>query len=187
MDHSLTDADHHELATWRVAHPQATFAELEAVVEERVRASACRDARPAACHCGRATIGGDRCRSRPLSGVWGGDASAGEAHAPCDGGRRSFSPLTRAYAVCPVCGTGLSPLDEQLALLPGQFAPRVVEGIVRLGVWMPFERVPEVLAFFTGVTVSVETVRRLTEQAGAAQVAVETARWRRWKHGSPLP
>lgn len=61
-------------------------------------------------------------------------------------------------------------------MLPGQFAPRVVEGIVRLGVWMPFERVPDVLAFFTGVTVSVETVRRLTEQAGAAQVAVETAR-----------
>jgi len=61
-------------------------------------------------------------------------------------------------------------------LLPGQFAPRVVEGIVRLGVWMPFERVPDVLAFFTGVTVSALTVRRLTEQAGAAQVAVETAR-----------
>lgn len=76
----------------------------------------------------------------------------------------------------PCAARGFSPLDEQLALLPGQFAPRIVEGIVRLGVWMPFERVPDVLAFFTGVTVSVETVRRLTEQAGAAQVAVESAR-----------
>ena len=76
----------------------------------------------------------------------------------------------------PAVGRGFFPLDEHLALLPGQFAPRVVEGIVRLGVWMPFERVPEMLAFFMGVTVSGETVRRLTEEAGVAQVAVETAR-----------
>lgn len=76
----------------------------------------------------------------------------------------------------PAAARGFPPLDEALALLPGQFAPRVVEGIVRLGVWMPFERVPDVLAFFMGVTVSAETVRRLTEQAGAAQVAIETAR-----------
>lgn len=76
----------------------------------------------------------------------------------------------------PAAARGFSPLDERFALLPGRFAPRVVEGIVRLGVGMPFERVPDVLAFFMGVSVSVETVRRLTEQAGAAQVAVETAR-----------
>lgn len=76
----------------------------------------------------------------------------------------------------PAAARGFSPLDEQLALLPGQFAPRVVAGIVRLGIWMPFERVPDVLAFFMGVTVSVETVRRLTEEAGTAQVAIETAR-----------
>jgi len=38
---------------------------------------------------------------------------------------------------------------------------------------MPFEQVPEFLSFLTGVQVSVETVRRLTERAGAAQAAVE--------------
>lgn len=38
---------------------------------------------------------------------------------------------------------------------------------------MPFEQVPELLVFLTGVHVSVETVRRLTERAGAAQVARE--------------
>jgi hypothetical protein len=42
-----------------------------------------------------------------------------------------------------------------------------------LGTILPFEQVPEQLAFLTGVSVSRETVRRLTEQAGAAQVAVE--------------
>lgn len=46
---------------------------------------------------------------------------------------------------------------------------------MRLGTWMPFERVPEALRFFTGVRVSAETARRLTEAAGAALVAVEDA------------
>jgi len=45
--------------------------------------------------------------------------------------------------------------------------------MVRLGTAMPFEQVPEFLSFLTGVQVSVETVRRLTERAGAAQAAVE--------------
>lgn len=40
---------------------------------------------------------------------------------------------------------------------------------------MPFAQVPELLAFFTGVCVDAETVRRLTERAGAALVAVEDA------------
>ncbi len=37
QDHSRTDADRHDRATWRVAHPQATFAAREAAVAERVR------------------------------------------------------------------------------------------------------------------------------------------------------
>ncbi len=68
-----------------------------------------------------------------------------------------------------------SPLDEQLQLLPSPFSPWLVEAAVRLGTWLPFERVPEALCFFTGVAVSVETVRRLTEAAGQALVAVEDA------------
>jgi len=51
----------------------------------------------------------------------------------------------------------------------------VVEAIVRLGTALPFERVPALLFFLMGVHVSIETVRRLTEGAGAAQVAVEQA------------
>jgi hypothetical protein len=47
--------------------------------------------------------------------------------------------------------------------------------IVRLGTWLPFERVPAVLRHFTRVPVSAETARRLTEQAGAALEAAETA------------
>lgn len=72
-------------------------------------------------------------------------------------------------------GTVFSPLDEELALLPGSLSPRLVESIARLGTWMPFERVPDALAFFAGVGVSTETVRRLTERMGMAVVAVEDA------------
>ncbi len=59
--------------------------------------------------------------------------------------------------------------------MPGRFAPRLIEGIVRLGVWMPFGRVPDLLAFFTGVQIDADTARRLTEQAGETLVAVEDA------------
>jgi hypothetical protein len=71
------------------------------------------------------------------------------------------------------------PLDEELALLPTTFSPFISQCIVRLGTLLPFDHVPEQLAALTGVTVSRETVRRLTEQAGAAQVAVETEDLRR--------
>jgi hypothetical protein len=57
----------------------------------------------------------------------------------------------------------------------GAFSPQLVESIARLGTWMPFERVPEGLAFFTQVGIGKETARRLTEAAGAALVGVETA------------
>src|SRR5579883_1272596 len=72
-------------------------------------------------------------------------------------------------------GPGFSPLDEELALLPGAFSPWVVEAVVRLATWMPFEQVPAALAFFTQVRIDADTARRLAEQAGAALVAVETA------------
>jgi hypothetical protein len=73
-------------------------------------------------------------------------------------------------------GTGFSPLDERLGLLPGQrFTPRLVEGMVRLGTALPFGQVPALLEHFSGVRVGVETVRRLTEAAGAVQLACEEA------------
>ena len=68
---------------------------------------------------------------------------------------------------------GFSPLDEELELGPGAFSPRLVEGIVLLGVQMPFERVPQTLDHFTRVEVGVDTARRLTERAGAALEAAE--------------
>ncbi len=85
-------------------------------------------------------------------------------------------------------GTGFSPLDETLGLLPGQhLTPRLVEGIVRLGAALPFGQVPALLAHFTGVTVGVETVRRLTEAAGAAQLPCEETELARIMREFPDP
>jgi hypothetical protein len=46
---------------------------------------------------------------------------------------------------------------------------------VRLGVWMPFRRAARELAWFCGAAVGEATARRLTEAAGAAYVAEQTA------------
>jgi hypothetical protein len=59
--------------------------------------------------------------------------------------------------------------------------------IVRLGTWLPFERVPAVLAHFTQVPLSAETARRLTERAGAALEAAETAAVSALEAASRLP
>lgn len=80
---------------------------------------------------------------------------------------------------------GFFPLDEKLGLLPGAYAPRLQQLIVRLGTWLPFERVPEALTFLSGVTVSAETARVLTEQAGAALVAAQEAEVERLAREAP--
>jgi len=60
-------------------------------------------------------------------------------------------------------------------LLPGSaLTPSLVESLVRLGATVPFAQAADLLAHFTGVRVGAETVRRLTEAAGAVQVTIET-------------
>lgn len=68
-----------------------------------------------------------------------------------------------------------SPLDEVLGLLPGQLTPGLQEKLVRLGSWLPFEPAAELLTAFTGASVSKASCRRLTERAGAVQVAQQEA------------
>ena len=72
-------------------------------------------------------------------------------------------------------GRGFFPLDEALALGGGTWSPAVEQAVIRLGTWLPFERVPRELAALVGVTIGRETVRRRTEAAGAALVAAEQA------------
>lgn len=59
--------------------------------------------------------------------------------------------------------------------------------MIRLGTWLPFERVPCELAALVGVTIGRETVRRRTEAAGAALVAAEAALVERRARTWPAP
>jgi hypothetical protein len=67
-----------------------------------------------------------------------------------------------------------SPLDEQLALLPGGLMPFMHECLVRLAAWMPFEKAAQFMEEMLGVVVSPATVTRCTEAAGAAYVRLQT-------------
>ena len=58
---------------------------------------------------------------------------------------------------------------------------------MRLGTALPFGQVPALLAHFTGVTVGVESVRRLTEAAGAAQLVCDEAELARIVASLPAP
>lgn len=66
-----------------------------------------------------------------------------------------------------------SPLDEELALLPGSLSPSLAEGVVRLGAWMPFAQASRALQYLAGARVSEATMRRETLEAGEALVALE--------------
>ena len=72
-------------------------------------------------------------------------------------------------------GSVFFPLAEELGLLPGALTPSLVESVVRLGTWLPFGPAAQMLAYFTRVAVGASTARRLTERAGAAYEAVQTA------------
>jgi hypothetical protein len=67
------------------------------------------------------------------------------------------------------------PLDEELALLPGQLTPLLQNHLAHLGTWMPFARAAQLLTDFTQVSVSESTAQRLTEAIGLAYQTVQLA------------
>lgn len=71
-------------------------------------------------------------------------------------------------------------------MLPTAYSPFLVEAMVRLGARLPFAQVAEEMAFLFGVFVSADTVRRLTEEAGAVQVAIDQRDLERLEHEAPL-
>ncbi len=75
----------------------------------------------------------------------------------------------------PPVGTGLFPLDDELGLLPGSLTPHLQASLVRLASWMPFAHAAREVGWLTQAVVSRHVARRLTEAAGAAYVAEQTA------------
>jgi hypothetical protein len=67
------------------------------------------------------------------------------------------------------------PLDEELRLLPGKFAPRQYEHLVHLACFMPFDKAAQMMEEIVSVHTNEETARRLTEQVGSWMEAAQTA------------
>jgi hypothetical protein len=70
-------------------------------------------------------------------------------------------------------GPGFSPLGERLRLIPGRLSPAMVALAVRFGTHLPFAKAAELLNAACGTTVTHDTVRRLTERAGAVWRQIE--------------
>jgi len=70
--------------------------------------------------------------------------------------------------------------------VPGSLSPGVQQTVVRFGAWMPFGVAADMIAYALKVSVSDGTVRRQSEAAGAAYVAVQTAAVERLERESPV-
>ena len=80
-------------------------------------------------------------------------------------------------------GSGVSPLDDELELLPGGLSARVSEGLARLSAQRPFRQAAADLAFFWGVELSEATARRQAGAAGEAIGALQEAELARLEAG----
>jgi hypothetical protein len=178
-----------EMRDWRRAHQRASLAAIEQEVETRLARLRAHLVERTALASASADVGALAEAARPRCPDCGqGLVERGQHERTLTIRGNQPVRLRRSYAVCPTCGVGLFPLDEELDLGPGAFSPYLVESIARLGTRMPFEQVPGDLAFFTQVTVGEDTARRLTETAGAARLRAEAAEWERGgREASPLP
>ncbi|MFL5666782.1 MAG: ISKra4 family transposase [Ktedonobacteraceae bacterium] len=84
-------------------------------------------------------------------------------------------------------GREFFPLDEQLGLAGAGMTPRGQEALVRLAVWMPFERAGELLKDLLGIQVSATSSRRSTYGIGQAALAVQQAEEERIREELPTP
>src|SRR5947207_8518675 len=131
-----------ELAEWRRAHPKATLTEIETAVFEAMQTLQARALGQVVHASASADLKAHGADERPRCSTCGGQLE------PRGRQRRSVRParqraaldLERSYAVCAKCGAGLSPLDEELELLPGELSARLAEGVARLGTKLPFEQ-----------------------------------------------
>ena len=87
----------------------------------------------------------------------------------------------------PTVKRGFFPLDEELGLLPGQLTPSLQQHATRLGSWIPFGKVGQILEDMLGVWVSEATLRRCTERQGRAYETVQRATVARIEQELPEP
>jgi YgiT-type zinc finger domain-containing protein len=95
---------------WRAAHPKATFAEIEAAVDERLGRMRARMLEAAALASAAADVSGSAVSERPTCPHCGKALVArGKRERTLRVPGKQTVTLRRSYAVCPACGTGLFP------------------------------------------------------------------------------
>lgn len=95
---------------WRLAHPKATFKEIEAALDERWTAARARALQDAALSSAAATVSAAHEAERPCCPQCGHvvQARGQETRTLTTTGDQPIR-LTRSYARCPSCGTGFFP------------------------------------------------------------------------------
>jgi len=173
---------------WRLQHPQATLREIEGALDERLgklRARMLQDAALASAVADlKAAAAAERPRCRACETVVV-ERTVSERQLLTQ--HNQVLQLVRSYGVCPTCGAGFFPLDDELELLEGALTPSLQEDLVHLGTWLPFDKAAQQLRRFRATDVSRPTAERVTEAAGAAYVAFQTAEVARIEQELPVP
>jgi len=79
----------------------------------------------------------------------------------------------RSYYLCPCCGKGFYPLDEQLGIRPGQMSDAVIDIAGLLGAQDAFGTSRDVLLRLTGLELSANSIRKACQQIGETVVTEE--------------
>jgi YgiT-type zinc finger domain-containing protein len=98
------------MADWRAAHPRATLREIEAARDEHLAALRARMLEDLALRSAQTDVAALAPEERPLCPECGARLEArGRKRRRLTTTHERTITLTRTYAVCPVCGTGLFP------------------------------------------------------------------------------
>lgn len=157
-----------QIMRWRVAHPQATFAEIEIEATRQLAAlradliahvlAACEPEAAPSCPTCSGTMHRVGTQTRTVT-------TSGPAEVPVTGKRYR----------CSACGAELPPLAEALQLGASRYSPWLVESAAIVGGTAAFRAAARRLEHFTGVALSPSTIRRLTLAAGSTLRQLEVA------------
>jgi hypothetical protein len=173
---------------WRLQHPKATLRQIEGALDERLGKLRARMLQDAALASAAADLKAAPASERPMCRECGSPLEERTVAArELVTQQNQVLQLERSYGVCPTCGAGNFPLDDELELLPGALTPSLQEDLVHLGTWLPFGQAAAQLRRFRQTDVSRPTVERVTEAAGAAYVAWQTAEVTRIERELPQP
>jgi predicted RNA-binding Zn-ribbon protein involved in translation (DUF1610 family) len=118
---------------WRLQHPKATLKEIEQALDQRLGKMRVRMLQDAAMASAAADIKTATAQERPVCPQCGEELQSRDRQVrKLTTQHNQTVELERSYGVCPGCGTGFFPLDEELALVPGTLTPNLLEDLVPL-------------------------------------------------------